>query len=573
MPKKKTTDEFVADAIRVHGDKYLYVHSRYVNNKVKVAISGPQHGEFWMSPNSHLRGQGCPKCGDIAMANKRRGNLDEFVIASKKVHGDLYDYSEVEYVDTHTNVEIICPTHGSFFQSPSDHKRGSGCPKCARERLSERYRMEVDDFKERARRVHGDKYDYSSVVYTSLKDRVEIGCPVHGVFLQQADSHLRGSGCPFCYGNVRATKDSFIGKSRKVHGDKYDYSLVEYKNSTTKVLIICPNHGVFTQKPQDHLAGYGCPLCGGSQKLTTDEFIQRAIAVHGNTYDYSLVEYKNGQTKVKILCPNHGEFLQTPYLHALGSGCPKCKGRYKPSTEEFIDMARMVHGDKYDYSKVDYISIDRKVTIVCPIHGEFRQTPKDHIYNKRGCVKCSQPLRDLTTERFIKLAKDVHGNKYDYSQSVVSGSLEPVVIVCPNHGAFSQKPVVHIWHKSGCPSCLSSHLEGEIRQLLLSSGIEFEEQKEFEWLSYKRQMKLDFFLPRHNIAIECQGYQHFKSVSVFGGEDGYTVTKRRDELKRQLCEANGVKLFYYSNLGIEYPYDVFEDTELLLKEIRNTRSI
>lgn len=567
MPRRKTTEDFITDAIMVHGEKYTYANAHYINNKEKVSICCPLHGEFLMSPNNHLRGQGCPKCGDVAMANHRRSTLEKFILSAKKLHGDKYDYSLVEYKSSREKVSIICPKHGVFSQTPSDHTSGAGCPQCANESLSERYRTGLEQFISRANEVHGNKYDYAKVMYSSLKDKVEIHCPIHGPFLQVAGSHLQGTGCPRCYGNAKATKEEFVFKARKVHGCVYDYSIVDYKNSTTKIMIVCPKHGIFEQQPQDHLAGYGCPICGGSHRFTTDEFIGRAKDIHGEKYDYSLVEYVNGQTKVKIICPEHGEFMQSPHLHTLGSGCPKCKGRYKPTTEEFVEMAKRIHGDKYDYSYVNYISGNRKVRIICPEHGEFMQTPRDHVYHKRGCIKCSQPLRDLTTDRFVQLAKTIHGKKYDYSLAVIKDSLTPVDIICPLHGVFSQTPSVHIWNKSGCPLCLSSHLEGDLRQLFLSLDINFEEQKEFEWLSHKRRLKLDFYLPEYNVAIECQGYQHFKAVSVFGGEDGYKITKRRDDLKRKLCELNGVKLLYYSNLGIEYPYDVYEDKQELLDAI------
>lgn len=567
MPRKKTTEEFIADARKVHGDKYDYYMVSYDNSKIKVAIMCPIHGTFYMSPNNHLKGQGCPKCGDLSMANARRNSIDSFIEKARQSHGDKYDYSQVEYIDNRTKVTIVCPKHGPFSQTPSDHVHGAGCPKCAREFLSSYYRTSLEDLKRVANAKHNFKYDYSQVSFSSLRDKVEIVCPIHGSFFQNAKSHMNGTGCPYCYGNARATKEGFIKKARAIHGDKYDYSQVDYVNSSTRVQIICPSHGVFIQKPQDHLAGYCCPVCGGSQKLTTEEFIRRAQEVHGNKYDYSQVKYVNGHSKVIIVCPEHGPFFQTPYLHVLGSGCSKCVGKYKPSTAEFIEMAKRIHGDKYDYSKVQYKSSEEKVTIICPVHGEFQQTPRDHVYLKRGCVYCNQPLRGLTKDRFIELARSVHGDKYDYSKVEVTDAQSPVTIICPSHGEFQQSARVHIWHKSGCPFCFSSHLEEELRQFFTSVGVAFEEQKEFIWLSHKRHMKLDFYFPEYNAAIECQGYQHFKAVSIFGGDDGYAITQKRDNLKRDLCQLNGIRLFYYSNLGIEYPYLVFEDKDELLNAI------
>lgn len=122
----------------------------------------------------------------------------------------------------------------------------------------------------------------------------------------------------------KMTTDEFIAKSRAVHGDKYDYSKTEYVNQSTPVVIICPEHGEFLQRPNNHYLGAGCPVCSGNQKMTTKSFIERAIAVHGNVYDYTKSVYVNSKTKLIIICSSHGEFLQTPEKHLAGQGCPKC---------------------------------------------------------------------------------------------------------------------------------------------------------------------------------------------------------------------------------------------------------
>ena len=185
----------------------------------------------------------------------------------------------------------------------------------------------------------------------------------------------------------KLTKEEFIQKAIARHGDKYDYSKVDYVNNSTKVTIICPIHGEFEQIPSDHLRGKGCPRCGGGIKLTKEEFIQKAIARHGDKYDYSKVDYKGCRTKVTIICPIHGEFEQKPNNHLSGYGCPRCGGGIKLTKEEFIQKAIARHGDKYGYSKVDYINNSTKVTIICPIHGEFKQMPRDHL-SGCGCPVC-----------------------------------------------------------------------------------------------------------------------------------------------------------------------------------------
>ena len=249
-------------------------------------------------------------------------------------------------------------------------------------------RCTTKEFIAKAKIVHGDKYDYSKVNYVNNSTKVTIICPVHGEFEQRPSTHLSGHGCPSCSGRKKLTKEEFIKRAKEVHGDKYDYSKVNYVNSSTKVTIICPKHGEFEQTPNLHLKSQGCPNCSGNKKMTIEEFIKRAKKVHGDKYDYSKVKYVNAMTKVTIICPIHGEFEQTPAKHLSGSGCIRCVKKKQLTTEEFIEKAREVHGDKYDYSKVNYVNTYTKVTIICPIHGDFEQTPNAHLAGQ-GCPICN----------------------------------------------------------------------------------------------------------------------------------------------------------------------------------------
>lgn len=312
-----------------------------------------------------------------------------------------------------------------------------------------------------------------------------------------------------------------------------------------------------------------------SKKLTTEEFVQKARQVHGDKYDYSKVEYINNHTKICIICPIHGEFWQTPYKHICRKhGCPKCgiEKNHKSlrlTTEEFIVKAREVHGDKYDYSKVEYINNRTKICIVCPIHGEFWQTPGSHLQGQ-GCSMCANIQKSLskqiTREQFLERAIKKHGDKYDYSKVNYIDSQTKVCIICPIHGEFWQTPNNHLRGR-GCSQCSSSHLENEMRLYLNDNNIIFEEQKPFEWLKNGRgQQKLDFYLPQYNYAIECQGMQHFKKVSIF--RNALDEIQTLDSRKRKLCEEHNIRLLYYSNLHINYPYQVFEDKEKLLEEIK-----
>ena len=205
---------------------------------------------------------------------------------------------------------------------------------------------------------------------------------------------------------VRNKKIEFIEKAKSIHSNKYDYSKVEYVNCDTKVCIICPEHGEFWQTPYVHNnLKCGCPKCGhiktnNTKKLNKQQFILKARQIHGWKYDYSKVEYVNNHTKVCIICPEHGEFLQTPSAHLNGQGCSKCfsnKKRvlYSFNKQQFIDKAREIHGDKYDYSKINYVNANTKVCIICPEHGEFWQTPYVHNNLKCGCPKCGRIIASL----------------------------------------------------------------------------------------------------------------------------------------------------------------------------------
>ena len=341
----------------------------------------------------------------------------------------------------------------------------------------------------------------------------------------------------------KVTTDSFIESAKMIHGNKYDYSKVNYVSAQTKICIICPEHGEFWQTPNSHLNGKGCPMCSRNKKMDTNEFIRRAKEINGDKYDYSKVEYKNAHTKVCIICSKHGEFWQTPNNHLYSKKqCPQCIVNVKKTTKDFIEEAKNIHKDKYDYSKVKYMNYHTKVCIICPEHGEFWQDPNHHLRGD-GCPKCIG--RYVTTEEFIEKAKKVHGDRYDYSKTEYLGSKYKVCIICPEHGEFWQLPGCHLIGQ-GCPKCTSSILENTMRLKLQRLGIEFEEQKTFDWLKYKSYMFLDFYLPEYNIAIECQGIQHFEPVDRFGGDEEFNNRKYYDACKKLQCKGHNVNLLYFN---------------------------
>lgn len=309
---------------------------------------------------------------------------EEIIERCKKAHGDRYDYSETVYVDSKTKIRIICKEHGPFEQWYHLHTKGSHCPECQGLK-----RLNTDSFIKKAKEVHGDKFDYSKVVYKNNKTDVTIICPSHGEFSQKPNNHLSGHGCTYCGNNLPHTTEEFIAKAKKVHGDTYIYAESKYKGLDHKVSIICREHGRFSQTAHHHIKGAGCPKCSDNYKLDTNTFISRAKETHGDRYDYSEVEYSHAKGKVKIGCYEHGYFMQACDFHLQGGGCPDCGGTKPHTNETFIEKAQSVHGDRYDYSKVEYVNSKNKLTVICPDHGEFVQMASTHTIAKAGCPKCA----------------------------------------------------------------------------------------------------------------------------------------------------------------------------------------
>ena len=283
---------------------------------------------------------------------------EQFIEKARKIHGDKYDYSQVEYIDAKTKVKIICPEHGEFYISPNKHLIGQRCKMCSRKEFSKAQTLTTEQFIEKAKQIHGDKYDYSKVNYINSQIKICIICPEHGEFWQIPNSHLQGNGCPICATNNRSMKqtlttEQFIEKAKQIHGNKYDYSKVVYVNNHTKVCIICPEHGEFWQTPHKHtISKHGCPACGGSIILNNKTFIEKARKIHGDKYDYSQVNYINNREKVCIICNKknkngikHGEFWQEASSHLQGVGCPKCSVIVSDNEKEIVEYCKMLTND------------------------------------------------------------------------------------------------------------------------------------------------------------------------------------------------------------------------------------
>lgn len=347
---------------------------------------------------------------------RKKITTEMFIEKIKKIFKDKYDYSKVNYVDYLTPICLIdAETNEEKYITPKGllkHYQGDKILK-----------MTTEEFIQKAKAIHGDKYDYSKTKYYDYNTNVIITCPIHGDFEQKPNSHLQGCGCKKCNYKLINKKriynnEIFVKKAKEVHGDKYDYSKINYVNKRTKVCIICPEHGEFWQNPSNHLNGNGCPVCKlEKSKLTTEKFIEKAKAIHGDKYDYSKVDYKNNTTKVCIICPVHGEFWQVASYHLCGSGCPSCsesKGEKmcaKFLKEQNICFERQKKMEWLGNQRLDFYLSDYNVAI--EYQGRQHYVPID--FAGRG-KKVAEKLLNDNIER-DKRKKEIcteHGLKIFY---------------------------------------------------------------------------------------------------------------------------------------------------------------
>jgi very-short-patch-repair endonuclease/phage FluMu protein Com len=303
-----------------------------------------------------------------------------------------------------------------------------------------------------------------------------------------------------------------------------------------------------------------------NNKLTIEMFIKKANKIHNNKYDYSIAEYINTEIKIKIICPKHGIFMQRPANHLLGQKCPHCaelnrRNKKRLTSKEFIEKANKIHSCKYDYSLVNYNDSYTKIIIMCSMHDKFEQTPNSHL-NGKGCPICGKIQQGLskrtTNETFIKKANIIHHNKYYYLLIDWINSHEKIKIICPEHGIFEQTPTNHLDNKQGCPICKESKGEKKIAEILNKMNISFIREKTFQnCIGKKRKLPFDFYLPKQNLIIEFDGKHHFEIVDAFGGEKGFNETQENDKIKNNFLIEKNIQL-------LRIPYNQYENIENVL---------
>lgn len=339
---------------------------------------------------------------------------------------------------------------------------------------------------------------------------------------------------------------SFIARSKKRHGEKFDYSNIIYIDDETPVKIICPIHGEFEIKPSRHLySKYGCPKCANIEnsshkKMTTEQFIEKAKKIWGDFFIYDKTYYDGMDKKLIITCPLHGDFLTRPSDFLHHHGCPKCKSNKTKiinkslklsNKEEFINKLELLYPNMFNYDKVIYIDSRTKVllhSILC--NEDFYVTPaqaiQGHFKQKYRGESRINYRKKLTTEAFIQRANFIYGNKYDYSKTIYIDSTTKLTVTCPKHGDFLVIPSDHISHRQGCPKCTQSIGENFITKVLNDSGIQFIPQYKININNSTRYIDFCVVLGKKLIFLEYNGKQHYEPVEIFGGEKNLYKTSK-----------------------------------------------
>ena len=381
-------------------------------------------------------------------------------------------------------------------------------------------------------------------------------------------------------------KLAFIEKAVRIHGNNYSYEKTKYVSSKEKIIIVCNKHGEFITTPSSHTnQKTGCPKCtkekGSHNRLSNEEFIKKAISIHGNTYSYEKTKYVSNKEKIIIVCNKHGEFITTPSSHTnQKTGCPKCtkeKGSHnRTSNEGFIEKAIKIHGNTYDYSKTLYTGMHNPVKVICKIHGEFTQSKaQNHLENEFNCPKCLEirykehtESTKITYEKAVEKVKNIHRDFieiHDYSNYKNNDS--KITFICnknTEHGTWeaSLHSVAGRGDKgaTGCPICKMSHGERKILFWLRDNDIEHEWQYRVKKpnLSKKSFYIYDFYLPKLKMLIEFDGRQHFEAIEAWGGQKSLEKNKKNDKEKTKYAKELKLSMLRISYKNIKKINEILE---------------
>lgn len=371
--------------------------------------------------------------------------------------------------------------------------------------------------------------------------------------------------------NKRVTLEEVFRRFKETHGDKYDYSKMEYTKIYDKVCVICPEHGEFWVTPANHFKGRGCPECGLFKRWdtrgrrSTQEWIKLFNEKHSGKYDYSLnKEIKTSYSDIEMICKQGHHFTQKASRHLRGDGCPYCANSIRHTKEQFVERANKKFNGKFKYIG-DYINNSTNMLMECPEHGLFEMTPHHHLTSPYGCPECANIGKGLkkriSIDNIKKRLYKIFGDRITLKEETYTLINEPCEFVCKEHGEFTYT-ADKLLHGGKCPSCNTPLGESLVFDFLKNNGYKFKRQFRIDIskLFGRRKLRVDFmvFIEDRRYAIEVNGEQHYRHISLFHAEDEFIEQQIRDNEVRNWCKNNNVKL-------IEIRYSQLKNIDKILK--------
>lgn len=495
---------------------------------------------------------------------KERSNVkltkEQWVARAVAKYGDKYDYSESEYLNGMAPILIRCRKHNIVFRTIAgnfiNERTNAHCPICYAE-------MKAEQLLSTAYKNNAKDVRIAEDIIKGIKN---------GRLTMSGARKPNIISAPIDYEKL------FFDKVKKMYGDKYDLSKTEYKGYENKVTLICKVHGEFQISPKTLLHGshgrkpHGCPICEGikqPKKNTPESFKSEMKKIYGRKLKFKIPNKVTIYTKITAICKHHGEITHSVEYYKSGKGCEYCSGK-KTYWPDFIKLARQVHGDKYDYSLTEIPKRNSdKITIICPEHGQFRQFAWLHLSGS-GCPECvgypNKKTPEQRKDEFIRKARDLFGDKFDYSKVHYVNNDTNVTLICKEHHIeFETSPDTHLRGSGACPMCTRSIGEAKIYGYLSRHKIKFFTQHKIEHnnpLCKRQYLVVDFYIPEYKIVIEYNGKQHYQHVEFFHS-DGFTLEdqKIRDNTLVDILTSKGIRL-----LTIKYN-EIDEIDDILNREL------
>lgn len=377
---KLSQEEVLKQFKETHGDSFDYSNSVYVDIHTPIEVRCKKHDYiFRPTPKNHKNGSKCYYCGREAQIDKAKKNKEQFINEIFEIYGDKYDVSNSDYVNTKTEIEVLCKTHGVFYKKPSDLLDGNACKKCGKNANTKSSNKDV--FIEEAKKVYGDKDDYTETNIVSARDKIKVRCIKHNYTFQKGiQTYLLGYGCPKCsvenYSKVRTkTTDDFIKEARETHKDSWDYTNTIYKGSKLKLDIVCKIHGVFSQYPKNHTSGNGCPKC------SWEEFKNNSSSYLREGY----IKIANGRKAIIYLikCRNENE-----EFYKIGKTIHKVNKRFIKSNIPYTFEEVVTHEGKAEDTFDLEIKLHKK-------YKEYRYTPLQWFAGYTECYTTELPIEEI----------------------------------------------------------------------------------------------------------------------------------------------------------------------------------